>query len=66
MAPRSSYCSCHVQTGPAADVARRLLRNLRHSADLIDNPLQRTVVAAVNAGVPPQDMVQWAKLGLDP
>lgn len=50
------------QTGPSADVARRLLRTLSHSAALIEKALQHTVVAAVNAGVPPQDVAQWAKL----
>ncbi|MFF2023477.1 DNA-binding protein [Streptomyces sp. NPDC058171] len=50
------------QAGSSADVAERLLRILSHSADLIDKALQHSVVAAVNAGVPPQDVAQWAKL----
>ncbi|WP_456113446.1 DNA-binding protein [Streptomyces niger] len=50
------------QTGPSADVARRLLRGLSHAAGLIDQALERTVVAAVNAGVPPQEAAQWAQL----
>ncbi|WP_406173230.1 hypothetical protein [Streptomyces canus] len=50
------------QTGSSADVAQHLLRLLRYSADLLDKALQHTVVAAVNAGVPPQDVAQWAKL----
>ncbi|MYS09701.1 DNA-binding protein, partial [Streptomyces sp. SID6041] len=51
-----------VQTGSSADVAQRVLRILGHSADLIEKALQHTVVAAVNAGVPPQDVARWAKL----
>ncbi|MGW6654358.1 DNA-binding protein [Streptomyces sp. CB02130] len=50
------------QAGSSADVAQRLLRILGHSADLIEKALQHTVVAAVNAGVPPQDVARWAKL----
>lgn len=50
------------QTGSSADVSQHLLRILSHSADLIEKALQHTVVAAVNAGVPPQDVVRWAKL----
>ncbi|MEU7592636.1 DNA-binding protein [Streptomyces sp. NPDC039022] len=50
------------QTGASAEAARSLLRCLSHGAALLDQALQRTVVAAVNAGVPPQDVVQWAKL----
>ncbi|GAA2504703.1 hypothetical protein [Streptomyces gobitricini] len=43
-------------------MSQHLLRILSHSAALIDKALQHTVVAAVNAGVPPQDVAQWAKL----
>ncbi|MFE1500471.1 DNA-binding protein, partial [Streptomyces albidoflavus] len=50
------------QAGSSADVAQHLLRILSHSAALIDKALQHTVVAAVNAGVPPQDVARWAKL----
>ncbi|MEU4800537.1 DNA-binding protein [Streptomyces sp. NPDC023327] len=50
------------QTGSSADVAQHLLRTLSHSAALIDKALQHTVVAAVNAGVAPQAVAQWAKL----
>ncbi|MFI9568099.1 hypothetical protein [Streptomyces rishiriensis] len=50
------------QTGSSADVAQHLLRLLSYSAALLEKALQHTVVAAVNAGVPPQDVAQWAKL----
>ncbi|WP_105974950.1 TniQ family protein [Streptomyces geranii] len=50
------------QTGSSADVAQHLLRILSYSAGLLDKALQHTVVAAVNAGVPPRDVAQWAKL----
>ncbi|MEV0982487.1 DNA-binding protein [Streptomyces sp. NPDC049915] len=50
------------QTGSSADVAQHLLRILSHSAALLEKALQHTVVAAVNAGVPPRDVAQWAKL----
>jgi hypothetical protein len=50
------------QTGSSADVAQHLLRILSYSAALLEKALQHTVVAAVNAGVPPQDVAQWAKL----
>ncbi|MEW2498695.1 DNA-binding protein [Streptomyces nodosus] len=54
-----------VQTGPAADVARQLLRSLRHSADLIDNAWKRTALAAVNAGMPVEEVAQWAEMSPD-
>lgn len=44
------------QTGSSADVAQHLLRILSHSAALLEKALQHTVVAAVNAGVPPRDV----------
>ncbi|WP_398864389.1 DNA-binding protein [Streptomyces pakalii] len=50
------------QTGSSVDVSQHLLHILSHSADLIEKALQHTVVAAVNAGVPPQDVARWAKL----
>ncbi|MFE4915513.1 DNA-binding protein [Streptomyces sp. NPDC056652] len=50
------------QTGSSADVAQHLLRILSYSAGLLEQALQHTVVAAVNAGVPPRDVAQWAKL----
>ncbi|MGW3956972.1 DNA-binding protein [Streptomyces sp. NPDC004752] len=51
-----------VQTGPAADVARQLLRTLRHSAALIDNAWKRTALAAANAGIPLEEIAQWAEM----
>ncbi|MET8188804.1 hypothetical protein ABZV15_23960 [Streptomyces sp. NPDC005246] len=50
-----------VQTGPTADVAQQLLRNLRHSAALIENAWKRTALAAANAGVPLEEVAQWAQ-----
>ncbi|MET8930138.1 hypothetical protein ABZX42_14245 [Streptomyces sp. NPDC004611] len=47
-----------VQTGPTADIAQQLLRNLRHSAALIDNAWKRTALAAVNAGMPLEEVAQ--------
>ncbi|MEH0517098.1 hypothetical protein QBC31_41720 [Streptomyces sp. B21-079] len=43
-------------------MAQHLLRLLSYSAALLEKALQHTVVAAVNTGVPPQDVAQWAKL----
>lgn len=54
------------QTGSSAEAAQHLLRTLSYSADLIDKALQHTVVAAVNAGVLPQDVARWAKLAPGP
>lgn len=54
------------QTGSSADVAQHLLRILSYSAGLLEKALQHTVVAAVNAGVPPRDVAQWAKLSPGP
>ncbi|MDX3588934.1 TniQ family protein [Streptomyces europaeiscabiei] len=53
------------QTGPTADVARQLLRSLRHSADLIDNAWKRTALAAVNAGIPLEEVARWADMTPD-
>jgi hypothetical protein len=50
------------QTGTTADVARHLLSNLAHSAGLLERALQQTAAAAVHAGIPPQDVAQWARL----
>lgn len=50
------------QTGTSADIARHLLGTLAHSADLLERALQQTAAAAVNAGLPPQDVEQWAGL----
>ncbi|KOT63012.1 DNA-binding protein, partial [Streptomyces rimosus subsp. rimosus] len=54
-----------VQTGPTAEVARRLLRGLGHSAGLIENAWKRTVVAAVNGGVPLQEVAQWVDMPVE-
>ncbi|MFC9916033.1 DNA-binding protein [Streptomyces sp. NPDC127197] len=54
-----------VQTGPTADVARQLLRTLRHSAGLIENAWKRTALAAANAGVPLEEVAQWAGMSAD-
>ncbi|MFD5309008.1 hypothetical protein [Streptomyces ardesiacus] len=51
-----------VQTGPTADVARRLLRGLGHSAGLIENAWKRTALAAVNGGVPLEEVAQWVNM----
>ncbi|GHC73239.1 DNA-binding protein [Streptomyces cinnamoneus] len=53
------------QTGPTAEVARQLLRNLRHSGDLIENAWKRTALAAANAGVPLEEVAQWARMSAD-
>ncbi|MFD7056934.1 hypothetical protein ACFWBS_53340 [Streptomyces mirabilis] len=47
------------QSGPAADVARRLLHNLAHSADLIETAWRQSVAAAVTAGVAVEQVAQW-------
>ncbi|MFF7680950.1 DNA-binding protein [Actinacidiphila glaucinigra] len=54
-----------VQTGPAADVTRRLLRGLGHSAALIDNAWRRTALAAANSGIPLEEVAQWAGMTTD-
>ncbi len=54
-----------VQSGPTADVARQLLRNLRHSAALIDNAWRRTALVAANAGMPLEEIAQWAGMSAD-
>ncbi|MEU1312466.1 DNA-binding protein [Streptomyces cinnamoneus] len=51
-----------VQTGPTSDVARRLLRGLGHSAGLIENAWKRTAVAAVNGGVPLEEVARWVHM----
>ncbi|MFE4824673.1 DNA-binding protein [Streptomyces sp. NPDC056704] len=53
------------QTGPTADVARQLLRSLRHSADLIENAWKRTALVAANAGMPLEEVAQWADMSPD-
>ncbi|MGW5283447.1 DNA-binding protein [Streptomyces collinus] len=54
-----------VQTGPTADVARRLLRGLGHSAGLIENAWKRTALAAVNGGVPLQEVARWVDIPVE-
>ncbi|MFF4846183.1 DNA-binding protein [Streptomyces collinus] len=54
-----------VQTGPTADVARRLLRGLGHSAGLIENAWKRTAVAAVNGGVPLHEVARWVDMPVE-
>ncbi|WP_316745462.1 TniQ family protein [Streptomyces sp. MK7] len=54
-----------VQTGPIADVARQLLGTLHHSAVLIDNAWKRTALAAANAGIPLEEIAQWADMPAD-
>ncbi|MDH6545909.1 MULTISPECIES: DNA-binding protein [unclassified Streptomyces] len=54
-----------VQTGPAADVARRLLHGLSHSAGLIENAWKRTAVAAVNGGVPLEEVARWVDMPVE-
>ncbi|MET7549733.1 hypothetical protein ABZS94_28895 [Streptomyces sp. NPDC005500] len=51
-----------MQSGPTAEVTRRLLRGLGHSAGLIDAAWKRTAVAAVNGGVPLQEVARWADM----
>ncbi|MFD5541705.1 hypothetical protein ACFWIJ_28725 [Streptomyces sp. NPDC127079] len=48
-----------VQTGPTAEAARRLLRGPGHRAGLIENAWKRTAVAAVNGGMPLQEVARW-------
>ncbi|MFF1810795.1 DNA-binding protein [Streptomyces sp. NPDC058251] len=54
-----------VQTGPTAEVARRLLRGLGHSAGLIENAWKRTAVAAVNGGVPLEEVARWVDMPVE-
>jgi hypothetical protein len=51
-----------VHSGPTADVARRLLRGLGHSAGLIENAWKRTALAAVNGGVPLEEVARWVDM----
>ncbi|WP_344387681.1 DNA-binding protein [Streptomyces vastus] len=53
------------QTGPTAVVARQLLRTLGRSAGLIENAWKRTALAAANAGVPLDEVAQWAGMSAD-
>ncbi|MFD7262198.1 DNA-binding protein [Streptomyces sp. NPDC059874] len=51
--------------GRTADAARLLLQRLSHSIDLLDQALQETALAAVNAGVALHDVEQWVGLDTD-
>ena len=48
-----------VQSGPALEVAQQLMRALRHSATLIDDAFKRTALAALNAGIPLDEVAPW-------
>lgn len=54
-----------VQTGPTADVARRLLRGLSHSAGLIEAAWKRTAVAAANGGVSLEEVARWVDMPVE-
>lgn len=54
-----------VQTGPTADVARRLLGGLGHSAGLIENAWKRTALAAANGGVPLEEVARWVDMPVE-
>lgn len=54
-----------VDSGPTADVARRLLRGLGHSAGLIENAWKRTALAAVNGGVPLEEVARWVDMPVE-
>ncbi|MEU8470569.1 hypothetical protein AB0F30_22165 [Streptomyces sp. NPDC029006] len=54
-----------VHSGPTADVALRLLRGLGHSAGLIENAWKRTALAAVNGGVPLQEVARWVDMPVE-
>lgn len=54
-----------VQSGPTAEVARRLLGGLGHSAGLIENAWKHTAVAAVNGGVPLEEVARWVDLPVE-
>ncbi|MFC5904660.1 DNA-binding protein [Streptomyces zhihengii] len=51
-----------VQSGPTAEVARQLLQGLGHSAGLVEAAWKRTAVAAVNGGVPLEEVARWADM----
>lgn len=54
-----------VQAGATAEVARRLLHGLGDSASLIENAWKRTALAAVNGGVPLQEVAQWVDMPVE-
>ncbi|MER6240388.1 DNA-binding protein [Streptomyces clavifer] len=51
-----------VQSGPTAEVARQLLQGLGHSAGLVEAAWKRTAVAAVNGGIPLEEVARWADM----
>ncbi|MFD0198953.1 DNA-binding protein [Streptomyces albidoflavus] len=51
-----------VQSGPTAEVARQLLQGLGRSAGLVEAAWKRTAVAAVNGGVPLEEVARWADM----
>ncbi|MQS98799.1 DNA-binding protein [Streptomyces jumonjinensis] len=51
-----------VQSGPTAEVARQVLQGLGHSAGLVEAAWKRTAVAAVNGGVPLEEVARWADM----
>ncbi|RZE14662.1 DNA-binding protein, partial [Streptomyces albidoflavus] len=51
-----------VQSGSTAEVARLLLQGLGRSAGLVEAAWKRTAVAAVNGGVPVEEVARWADL----
>ncbi|MFF3727468.1 DNA-binding protein [Streptomyces erythrochromogenes] len=54
-----------VQSGPTAEVAEQLLRSLGHSAGLIEAAWKRTAVAAVNGGVPLEEVARWVDMPVE-
>ncbi|WP_101385653.1 hypothetical protein [Streptomyces sp. TLI_146] len=50
------------QYGKSVDAARQLLSNLGRAATLVDQALIETVWAAASAGVPLEEVSQWAGL----
>ncbi|APU38417.1 TniQ family protein [Streptomyces sp. TN58] len=54
-----------VQSGPTAEVAEQLLRGLGHSAGLIEAAWKRSAVAAVNGGVPLEEVARWVNMPVE-
>ncbi|MFE2218095.1 DNA-binding protein [Streptomyces canus] len=54
-----------VQSGPAVETAQQLVRALRHSAALIDDAFKRTALAALNAGIPLNEVAPWTAMPAD-
>jgi hypothetical protein len=50
------------QRGTSSEVARHFLTSLSDTIGLVDQALQHTLAAAVNAGIPPQQAAQRAEL----